>query len=72
MLDGGGHDAARVVAPLTGLPAVDLLQSIGGGLPGDDRLTRACALAFGSMAGGAGGDPSCCVAGQPDRRRRGG
>ncbi|MNI17967.1 hypothetical protein D3C73_713590 [compost metagenome] len=45
------------------------MQRIGSGLPGDDRLTFARALALSPMAGGAGGDPARRVAGQPDRRQ---
>jgi len=69
MLDGGGHDAAGIVASLAGLPAVNLIQRVGGGLSGDSRLARTCALSFGSVAGGAGGDAARRVAVKPDRGR---
>jgi hypothetical protein len=36
--DGGGHDAARVVAAFARFPAVDLFKRIGGGLAGDLRI----------------------------------
>jgi hypothetical protein len=50
-LDGGGHDAAWIVAALAGFPAVDLLQRIGDRLAGHDRLAFARALSIGAVTG---------------------
>jgi hypothetical protein len=71
-LNGGGHDAPRVVAAPARFPAIDLLQRIGGGLARDGRLAFARALACGAVAGGAGGDPAAGVSGDPDGRGGGG
>jgi hypothetical protein len=65
-LNGGGHDAARVVATFAGFPAVNLLQRIGDGLARDDGLTRACALSGRAVTGGAGGDSARGVSRKPD------
>jgi hypothetical protein len=65
-LNGGGHDAARVVAALADFPAVDLFQRIGDGLARDDRLTRARALSGRAVTGGAGGDSARGVSRKPD------
>jgi hypothetical protein len=50
-LDGGGHDAAWIVAALAGFPAVDLLKRIGDRLAGHDRLAFTRALSIGAMTG---------------------
>jgi hypothetical protein len=71
-VNGGGHDAARVIAAPARFPAIDLLQGIGDGLARDGRLALARALACGAVAGGAGGDPAARVSGDPDGRGRGG
>jgi len=65
-LNGGGHDAARVVATLAGFPAVNLLQRIGDGLARDDRLARARPLSGWAVTGGAGGDSARGVSRKPD------
>lgn len=72
--DGGGHDAARIVPAVAGLPAVQLLQQIGIGLAGDLRIAAvARAFAVRPVTGGAGDDPARRIAAQIDRwRRRGG
>ena len=61
MLDGGGHDAARVVTALAGLPAVDLLQGVGGRLAADRGLAFARALSLDAVTAGAGDDAPCRV-----------
>lgn len=68
---GLGHDASRIVAATTLLPARDLIDRVGGGLTSDRRIPRPDTQTIYAVTGRAGRNIPRRIAAQPDRRRSG-